>query len=79
MKHTPTPCFACNRPMVGKSPILVRCADEQTVFVGSNMLQKHSLHGQRRLAASKGRPTPLLAQYTRASHVSIYRSSPQTR
>ena len=31
---TPIRCFACNRRL-GNNPLLVTCADEQDVFVGS--------------------------------------------
>jgi len=36
---TPKRCFACNQPL-GNNPLLVTCADEQDVFVGSECARR---------------------------------------
>lgn len=61
-------CYACDRKL-GKSPTLVRCEDEQTVFVGRECLKLIKAAGTAGYQPPKGGPrlylmdTPGLKQY----------------
>jgi hypothetical protein len=51
---TKEPCFACDCPM--NSKYLVRCIDEQTVFIGSECFKRVRTAGADGWQPSKGGP-----------------------